>query len=348
MSDGSATPVRLRRSRWPSSTARSTSDWRRVLVLGHHACSPRPAGHRERAGGRSSPRTRRLPCVTVRAHCWVSRRRTERLRTVTSGAGRHARRRAGRHPRAQRAGADGVRCARPCRRGRRGRWSTRSPGATSISAISTTSSRVCAPPSSHRSGPWSATSACATSRGGDRLDELGFEIPLVGGDDADGVRCTSSTTSPTCWSSTSTRDDPVARYADRLRDPALQGVLRGYLTGSLDLVFRLARRPVRASPTTRRTGSPRPTRRSRPGTTGPRRSRPRWWRPTIRCRRCSTPWRCTGTCAGACRVYDPAAAPRRCPLPLRARHERRWRPRSYGDSPAVSGRGGRRPRWSSR
>ena len=34
-------------------------------------------------------------------------------------------------------------------------------------------------------------------------------------------------------------DDPVARYAPHLRDPALGGVLRGYLTGSLDLVFRL-------------------------------------------------------------------------------------------------------------
>ena len=31
----------------------------------------------------------------------------------------------------------------------------------------------------------------------------------------------------------------MARYADRLREPALDGVLRGYLTGSLDLVFRL-------------------------------------------------------------------------------------------------------------
>jgi exodeoxyribonuclease V beta subunit len=34
-------------------------------------------------------------------------------------------------------------------------------------------------------------------------------------------------------------DDPVARYAPHLRDPALHGSLRGYLTGSLDLVFRL-------------------------------------------------------------------------------------------------------------
>ena len=33
--------------------------------------------------------------------------------------------------------------------------------------------------------------------------------------------------------------DPVARYASRLRDPSLHAMLRGYLTGSLDLVFRL-------------------------------------------------------------------------------------------------------------
>jgi exodeoxyribonuclease V beta subunit len=31
----------------------------------------------------------------------------------------------------------------------------------------------------------------------------------------------------------------VARYAERLGDPLLSGDLRGYLTGSLDLVFRL-------------------------------------------------------------------------------------------------------------
>jgi exodeoxyribonuclease V beta subunit len=32
--------------------------------------------------------------------------------------------------------------------------------------------------------------------------------------------------------------DPVARYAPRLREPTLERTLRGYLTGSLDLVFR--------------------------------------------------------------------------------------------------------------
>ena len=71
----------------------------------------------------------------------------------------------------------------------------------------------------------------------DRRDELGFDIPLVGGDvptaalDIAHVADLIEEHLPA--------DDPVARYAGRLRDPALSGVLRGYLTGSLDLVFRL-------------------------------------------------------------------------------------------------------------
>ncbi|HEY1733735.1 MAG TPA: hypothetical protein VGG23_04745, partial [Acidimicrobiales bacterium] len=71
----------------------------------------------------------------------------------------------------------------------------------------------------------------------DRLDELTFEIPLVGGDTpaarlhVDAIADLLESHLPA--------DDPVAAYAPRLRDPALGGVLRGYLTGSLDLVFRL-------------------------------------------------------------------------------------------------------------
>ncbi len=70
-----------------------------------------------------------------------------------------------------------------------------------------------------------------------RIDELGFELPIVGGSTpiatlrvealADVLRAVLP------------EDDPVARYADRLHDPLLSGDLRGYLTGSLDLVFRL-------------------------------------------------------------------------------------------------------------
>jgi exodeoxyribonuclease V beta subunit len=71
----------------------------------------------------------------------------------------------------------------------------------------------------------------------DRLDELGFEIPLVGGDRPTatlGVEAIADVLSALLPA-----DDPVAAYAERLRDPSLASALRGYLTGSLDLVFRL-------------------------------------------------------------------------------------------------------------
>jgi exodeoxyribonuclease V beta subunit len=71
----------------------------------------------------------------------------------------------------------------------------------------------------------------------DRLDELGFELPLAGGD------------APRGWV-TLTRiaavlrrylgaGDPLRGYAARLADPFLRSTFRGYLTGSLDLVLRL-------------------------------------------------------------------------------------------------------------
>ena len=69
-----------------------------------------------------------------------------------------------------------------------------------------------------------------------RLDELGFEIPLVGGDDPTATLDVGQVAG--VLEEHLAADDPVARYAGRLRDPALSGVLRGYLTGSLDLVFR--------------------------------------------------------------------------------------------------------------
>ena len=70
----------------------------------------------------------------------------------------------------------------------------------------------------------------------DRINEMSFEMPLVGGDVpteeltvlaiADLLRRHLPA------------DDPVAGYADRLADPTLLGDLRGYLVGSLDLVVR--------------------------------------------------------------------------------------------------------------
>jgi exodeoxyribonuclease V beta subunit len=72
----------------------------------------------------------------------------------------------------------------------------------------------------------------------DRLDELGFELPLAGGD------------RPSGWLTLSRiaavlrahlgGADPLVAYADRLDDARLRQSVRGYLTGSLDLVVRLA------------------------------------------------------------------------------------------------------------
>ena len=74
----------------------------------------------------------------------------------------------------------------------------------------------------------------------DRLDELGFELPLAGGD------------TPRGWLTLGRiaallrehlpAGDPLAVYAQRLQDPRLRQRVRGYLTGSLDLVVRLGGR----------------------------------------------------------------------------------------------------------
>jgi exodeoxyribonuclease V beta subunit len=72
---------------------------------------------------------------------------------------------------------------------------------------------------------------------GDRLDELEFELPLAGGD----CVLPSSATAHALADSIARHlgpDDPLARYADRLRTLEPQP-LRGYLTGSIDAVLRL-------------------------------------------------------------------------------------------------------------
>ncbi len=71
----------------------------------------------------------------------------------------------------------------------------------------------------------------------DRLDELNFEIPIAGGDNPHGS-VTTKDIARVLRSYCST-DDPVGSYCDRLSDPALDQDVRGYLTGSIDLVCRL-------------------------------------------------------------------------------------------------------------
>lgn len=75
----------------------------------------------------------------------------------------------------------------------------------------------------------------------DRLDELGFELPLVGGDTPTGRLAVADITA--CLREWLPPDDPLVGYPDRLEDPVVAQALRGYLTGSIDLVARVPGRP---------------------------------------------------------------------------------------------------------
>ena len=72
---------------------------------------------------------------------------------------------------------------------------------------------------------------------GDRLDELTFELPLAGGDAPVG-RITPAAIAAVLRSELEP-GDPLAAYAQALDDPDLRASVRGYLTGSIDLVLRL-------------------------------------------------------------------------------------------------------------
>jgi exodeoxyribonuclease V beta subunit len=69
----------------------------------------------------------------------------------------------------------------------------------------------------------------------DRLDELAFELPLAGGDAPAGRELTLAAIADVLRA----HPGALAGYADRLSDPGLRAGLRGYLTGSIDLVVRL-------------------------------------------------------------------------------------------------------------
>jgi exodeoxyribonuclease V beta subunit len=70
----------------------------------------------------------------------------------------------------------------------------------------------------------------------DRLDELGFELPLVGGDAPEGDLAVSDIAG--VLRRHLPAGDQVASYATRLADASFDTTLRGFLSGSLDLVVR--------------------------------------------------------------------------------------------------------------
>jgi exodeoxyribonuclease V beta subunit len=76
----------------------------------------------------------------------------------------------------------------------------------------------------------------------DRLDELEFELPLAGGDEPTG-RLTLDAIAGVLRAHLPS-GDPMAAYATRLEDPALRSQVRGFLTGSIDLVVRIGRPPT--------------------------------------------------------------------------------------------------------
>lgn len=76
----------------------------------------------------------------------------------------------------------------------------------------------------------------------DRLDEMAFELPLASGDHSSAARAvaTADIARLVELHEDSSPTSPLVGYGARLRDPLLGTDLRGYLTGSLDLVFRTA------------------------------------------------------------------------------------------------------------
>jgi exodeoxyribonuclease V beta subunit len=77
----------------------------------------------------------------------------------------------------------------------------------------------------------------------DRLRELEFEFPLAGGDLRSGVSPIRVADVGHLVGDHLPSDDPLAPYADRLTADSLGGqVLRGYLSGSVDAVLRVAGR----------------------------------------------------------------------------------------------------------
>jgi exodeoxyribonuclease V beta subunit len=85
-------------------------------------------------------------------------------------------------------------------------------------------------------GPLAGARALREVARADRLDELVFDHPLVGGDAPTG-RLTLAAIAALLREHLS-QDDPLAGYAARLEDASLRQSLRGYVTGSIDLVVR--------------------------------------------------------------------------------------------------------------
>ncbi|MBL8774640.1 MAG: UvrD-helicase domain-containing protein [Acidimicrobiales bacterium] len=77
---------------------------------------------------------------------------------------------------------------------------------------------------------------------GDRLDELAFDLPLAGGDRPTRALLTMDAIADVFGALPA--EDPLTGYEQRLRDPLLATEVRGFLSGSIDLVARIGERHV--------------------------------------------------------------------------------------------------------
>ena len=92
-------------------------------------------------------------------------------------------------------------------------------------------------------GPLAGGRSLADVPRADRLAELVFELPLAGGDDPVATQVTLGDVAPLLRRHVPAHD-PLAPYADRLTAPVLaEQPLRGYLTGSIDVVLRVRDAP---------------------------------------------------------------------------------------------------------
>ena len=224
------------------------SGWRRTSYTGaHRRTSTRP----------TSPASRRTPgSPTSRSR---PARHRQRCRPIGHGVGA-AVGRVCRWPRC-RAGPASARSSTPCSSTstspRRTSPTTSPPGspsswrgAASTSGRSTSVVAGLVAAIETPLGPLAGDARLRDVGRADRLDELGFELPLVGGD--------TPTAELTLAALADVLDahvgagDPLAGYATRLRDPLLRQQLRGYLTGSLDLVAPPRRRRRHAAVRRRR------------------------------------------------------------------------------------------------
>ena len=203
---------------------------------------------------------------------------------------------------------------RPRRRARRARRRRRRRGARST--IGDPAAVVAGPARGDRDAARPAARrrcGCATSRARDRLDELDFELPLAGGDEPTG-RLAPGGDRRACCARTCRRAtrSPATPTGSTTRRCAAS--VRGYLTGSIDLVVRAAGGDPRFAVVDYKTnwlGAPGRGADAR-GTTARPRSPPRWSARTTACRRCSTPSRCTATCAGGCPATTRSATSPAC------------------------------------